>query len=208
MYKHCHIFFTSLILAAIVSAPATAAIVPVADQTTWRTETGPYFQVDFELFTGPVTSEYPGLAFSDFDNGSPTSVAQYPYEGANCLFTSGNESGGGGGWAADFYTPTRGVAMWVGDLQFPGTIIVLYDAAHMVLATFDLLDSGNGNGPAVYGFNAYLSDSPDIARIEISINSDDAVWFDDVQFGFGTVTAVPDGSDQPTTWSNVKGLYR
>jgi hypothetical protein len=201
--------FLALPLLLAAAAPrAHAAITVVADQDTWRSAVGASSQVDFESFVGPVTTEYPGLVFADFADGSPTSVTIYPYEGLNCLFTQGSAGGGGGGWAADFDLPTRGVAMWVGDLQFPGTTIVIYDAAHEILASYDLFTSGNGNGPAVYGFNAYLSDAADIARIEIVINADDAVWFDNVQFGTPAVSAVPDDAGELATWGQVKGLFR
>lgn len=201
-------FVSVLFVLAIAAPQARATIVPVADEPTWQAEVGANSQVDFESFTGPVTSEYAGLVFSDFNEGSPASVAQYPYEGDNCLFTRGSDSEGGGGWAADFDAPTRGFAMWSGDVQFLGSTISFYDTGHDILATFDLLESGTGNGPAVYGFNGYFSDAADIARVEITIEPSDAVWFDNVQFGAGAVSAVPDESADATTWGQLKSLFQ
>jgi len=199
----------ALLFILVVAVPvAHATVIAVPDQQTWRSDVGSSFQVDFDAFTGPVSNQYPGVVFSPFNDGSPSSIAQYPYEGNNSMFTSGVESGGGGGWAADFDTPTSGVAMWVGDVQFPGTMISFYDSAHQVLATFDLLESGTGNGPAVYGFNGYTSDSPDIARVEITINPSDAVWFDNVQFGIRTEASVPDRSAGRMSWGHVRSLFR
>jgi hypothetical protein len=193
---------------AIPHPRAHAAVIAVADEQTWRNDVGVSLQVDFEAFTGPVSTEYPGLVFAPFSDGSPASIAQYPYEGDNSMFTSQIESGGGGGWAADFDTPASGVAMWVGDVQFLGTTISFFDSAHENLGTFDLLESGSGNGPGLNGFNGYASDSPNIARIEITIDPSDAVWFDNVQFGAGSASSVPAPSAVRISWGQMKGLFR
>ncbi len=208
MTKICSRSIAVLFLLAIAVPKVGAAVVAVADEQTWRNDVGASLQIDFEAFTGPLSSEYPGLVFSPFGEGSPYSIAQYPYEGDNTLFSSLDNGGGGGGWAVDFDTPTNGLAVWVGDLQFLGTTISFYDTAHELLATFDLMESGTGNGPAVYGFNAYTSDSPNIARVEITIDSSDAVWFDNVQFGFGTTASAPEGSMVPTTWGRLRSRFR
>ena len=197
-----------LFLLAISVPGVQAAVVPVADEATWSSNVGASLLVDFEAFTGPVASEYSGLVFSPFNGGSPTAVDYYPYEGTNTMFTAQEVGWGGGGWAADFDTPTSGVAMWVGDLQFLGSTITFYDDAHEIIGFFDLLETGNGNGPTVYGFNAYISDSPNIARVEVTIDPSDAVWFDNVYFGVGGTASAPDGPAISTTWGRMKSSFR
>ena len=117
---------------------------------------------------------------------------------------------GGGGWAADLATGVQGFAFWTGDVEFPGTTVSFYDSESNLLGTFDLLDVGGGNGPFAYGFNGFLSDSADIARIEITVDPADAVWFDDVQFGAQPTASLPDDAPASSvlSWGGLKTSFR
>ena len=197
------------VLGSLLISIAQAAIVPVSDESTWRNALASQSEVDFEMFTGPVSGEYGGIVFSPFNDGSPNAVEMFSHSGGNSMFTV-EVPYGGGGWAADLATPAAGFAFWTGDLEFPGTTVSIYDSQSNLLGTFDLMDVGGGNGPYVYGFNGFVSDSADIARVEVTIDPADAVWFDDVQFGaLGTASVTDDTpASRVSSWGRLKAAFR
>ena len=178
-----------------------AAITVVTDESIWHDSIGSWKIADFEGFIGPIENRYTNLTFYDYNGGSPFSIEQFPYEGSNSMFTVFRPSGGGGGFAVDFGTPLNGVAFWAGDVQFVGTIISLYDSSKNLLGEYDLLNDGSGYGPEIYGFNGFISDNEDISRIELSIDSEDAVWFDNFQYN-----PVPIPSSIVLLFSGIMGL--
>jgi hypothetical protein len=161
---------------------AWGAITEVHDEATWQSIFPQINVADFEGFLAPVTNQYQGVTFSGFNGGSPATTEVFPFRGSNSMFTVEPYNAGGGGWAIDFHAPVKGFAFWAGDVQFLGSTICLLTSSHEEIDTFDILESGDGHGGFVYGFNGYISDNSDIARIELSINGTDAVWFDDVQY--------------------------
>ena len=136
-----------------------------------------------------------GVTFSDFNGGAPYATNVFPHEGVNSMFTVVPWNAGGGGWAVDFDTPIQSFAFWAGDVQFSGSTISIFDFANDLLGSYDLMGSGGGHGPSLYGFNGFLSDALDISRVELAINSADAVWFDNFQYS-PSQTPVP----EPTTF--------
>ena len=160
---------------------AWAVITEVNDEATWQSNFPQINVADFEGFLGSVTNQYQGVTFSGFNDGSPEAIKIVPFRGSNSMFTK-PWSVGGGGWAIDFHAPVNGVAFWAYDVQFPGSTICLLTSSNEVIDTFDILESGVGHDEYIYGFNGYISDKSDIARIELSINYIDAVCFDDVQY--------------------------
>lgn len=158
-----------------------AALTSISDETTWQSLAGSWRTVDFEGFLGPVTTQYPGVAFSDFNGGSPYTTDVAAYEGQNSMFTAIPMFGGGGGWRTEFAAPITGVAFWSLDVQFTGSIISIYNAAETLLGSYDLMGSGGGHGDSLWGFNGFISDSPDIKSVTLSIVDEDAVWFDNLQ---------------------------
>ena len=103
------------------------------------------------------------------------------------MFTVDPYNAGAGGWAATFNVPVQAVGFWSGDVQFPGSTIAIYNSANSLLGTYDLMGSGGGHGPYLYGFNGFVSDALDIARVEVAIDGRsgpvlDAVWFDNFQY--------------------------
>ncbi len=54
-----------------------------------------------------------------------------------------------------------------------------------------MLGTGGGHGPFLYGFNGFVSDDFDIARVEVAINGADAIWFDNFQYS-DAQTPVPE----------------
>lgn len=58
----------------------------------------------------------------------------------------------------------------------------------------------------MYGFNGFLSNSPDIKRVEIVIDPADAVWFDDAQFDGTSTSSVQEdeGLWRSVSWGSLK----
>lgn len=180
---------TALLLMA--TSNAQAALVSYSNENNWINATSNILLVDFEGVIGSVDTQYSGVTFSGFNGGNPHTRVQFPFNGTNSMFTvSGN--GGGGGWSSTFSSPVDGVSFWAGDVQFLGSTASLYDIANNLLGTFDIFSTGGGHGPFSYGFNGYISDTPNIARMDISIAGNDAVWFDNVQYSYGQTSSVPE----------------
>ena len=196
-----------LALCLFVTRPAGAGIVAIPDETAWIASLDVVSEVDFEAFTGPVSNEYPGIVFFPFNGGVPSAVEQFSHSGANSVFTVAPQEGGGG-WTAELDVPVRGFSLWTGDVEFNGTIITFYDSASNLLGSFDLLETGAGNGPLVYGFCGFMSDAADIARVELTIDSADAVWCDDVRFGLGETAGISSGGGFLTqNWGGLKRRF-
>ncbi len=168
----------------VVSSPSEAA---------WETAISDRQLVDFEGFGGPVGATYLalGVTFANHNSGVPIFWNDFVFEGVQAMFTRDNGSQGGGGFSTVFSSPQMGVAFWSGDVQFSGSTVSFYDSADSLLGTFDLFDSGTGHGATVYGFNGFISDTAEIARMDVAVGSTDAVNFDKLQFG---TTAVPEPS--------------
>jgi hypothetical protein len=185
-------------LALFISVSVShASVVAVNNESTWQATAVTWNLADFEGFLGPATNHYTGVTFSDFNGGSPFTIDQFPYQGINSTFTVFTHNAGGGGWAAEFDSPVKAVAFWSGDVEFSGSVVSLYDSASTLLGFFDLLASGGGNGPFVYGFNGFVSDSLNISKVTVAINSwqygsGDAIWFDNFQFASVPQASVPE----------------
>jgi hypothetical protein len=200
----------SVVAAALAIQVGTshATITSITDEATWQSMAGFWSTAGFEGFLGPVSTQYAGVSFGDFNGGSPYATAFFPYEGQNSMSTVYPYNGGGGGWAAAFNTPVQAVGFWSGDVQFSGSTISIFDSGNGLLGTYDLMGSGGGHGPYLYGFNGFVSNTLDIARVEVAIDGHsgpilDAVWFDNFQYspipapgaiwllGFGLTLMMP-----------------
>lgn len=193
------VFFLLLGILTMNVGQVRASVVSYTDQASWQAAIGTSSTADFEGFAGAIGNRYSGVTFQDFNGGSPFSINQFPYQGSNSLFSVFALNGGGGGWAADFDDPVKGVAFWSGDVEYPGSYVSVYNASRTLLATFDLLATGGGHGPFMYGFNGLLSSQYDIVRVEVSINhstgvAGDAVWFDNLQYSPQHTSAIPEPS--------------
>ncbi len=184
-----------LILNAAIWSPTLAVgdIVTSPSEAAWESSISDRQLVDFEGFGGPVAANYfnIGVTFADQNGGVPKFWSDFVYEGAQSMFTRDNGSDGGGGFSTIFSSPQMGVAFWSGDVQFSGSTVTFYDSGDLLLGTFDLFDSGTGHGASAYGFNGFVSDAADIARMDVAIAINDAVNFDKLQFG---VNPVPEPS--------------
>jgi len=176
-------FVLSMALLALATQSQTsfADITNITAESTWQATVGSWSIVDFESFLGPVNTQYPGVTFGDNNGGSPYATSIYPHEGDNSMFTVYPYNAGGGGWAVTFDSPVQGFAFWAMDVQYEGSTITIIDSEDNSFE-YDLLTSGGGHGPYSYGFNGFVSDALDIARVEVAINSADAIWFDDFQY--------------------------
>lgn len=173
---------------------SNATIITINNEAVWQTTVGSWRTADFEDFVGPANNQYTGVTFSGANGGSPYSTNIFPHEGNNSMFSVLPWNAGGGGWAASFDNPIQAFAFWSDDVQFVGSTVSIFDSSNDLLASYDLMGSGGGHGPYLYGFNGFVSDAFDIAHVEISINSTDAIWFDNFQYSSAN-TPVP----EPTT---------
>ena len=162
-------------------SPSEAALTSISNESTWQASAGSWSMVDFEGFLGPVTTQYPGVTFSGFNGGSPYTTTVGPYEGQNSMFTVTPMSAGGGGWTTEFASPINGVAFWSLDVQFVGSTVSVFNSANTLIGSYDLMESGGGHGPYLWGFNGFISDNPDIKRVTLSSVGTDAIWFDNFQ---------------------------
>jgi hypothetical protein len=177
------VFVLSMAVLALATQAQTsfADIINVTDEAIWLATVGSWSIVDFESFLGPVNTQYPGVTFGDFNGGSPYATDIFPHEGLNSMFTVYPWNAGGGGWTATFDSPVQGFAFWAGDVQFEDSTITIFDSENNSFE-YDLMTSGGGHGPYVYGFNGFVSDAFDISKVEVAINITDAIWFDDFQY--------------------------
>ncbi|HCO94265.1 MAG TPA: hypothetical protein DIU00_09985 [Phycisphaerales bacterium] len=167
---------------ATQASTSYASIMSVANEGTWQTTMGSWNTADFEDFWGPVNTQYAGVTFSGFNGGSPYTTTAFPYGGLNSVFTVVTMNAGGGGWTATFATPVQGFAFWSNDVQFSGSTISIWDSQSNLLGTYDLMNSGSGHRPYFYGFNGFVSNAFDIAKVEVAIDITDAIWFDNFQY--------------------------
>jgi hypothetical protein len=187
-----------LFIMLVSESPSEAALTSISNEITWQTSAVSWSTVDFEGFLGPVTTQYPGVVFSGFNGGSPYTTTVNAYEGQNSMFTAIPMYAGGCGWSTEFASPITGVAFWSLDVQFIGSTVSVFNSAGTLLGSYDLMGSGGGHGPFLWGFNGFISDKPDIKRITLSIVETDAIWFDNLQH---TPVPVP-----AAFWLLVTGL--
>lgn len=184
---------------------AGAEIVAISDETQWRNAAGTWIEENFNGFTGTLINQVSGLTFSSVHANRPVVTSQAPqgpipsppnlFHGAAC-FTCGN-----GQWTVDFAVPTSAAAFWSGGVQFSGSTVQFFNSSGQLLQSFDLLASGAGHGPASIGFNGYVSDSPNISRLTVTMNAGlaDWVWHDDFQWKPGAVQNGP----PPGKWTVI-----
>lgn len=177
----------TLILLTMVCSSTQASTLPVSNEPDWQNAVGTSKLIGFEEFLGSVTNQYPGVAFGEFNGGNPYSADIFPYKGTNSMFTVVPMNYGNGGWMATFATPVNAVAFWSQDVESAGSRVYLYDSSNYTIGDYELMGSGGGHGAFLYGFNGYISDSSNIAKIAVAISgpdliAGDAVWFDNFQY--------------------------
>jgi hypothetical protein len=173
---------------SLTSALAPGQIMTTTNEQAWRQAIGESAIASFDcLLPGTtVSTQYSSITFSGNAGGTPFVIVYdpgppfSPPTPPNCMITL-PFGHGGGGWAADFDPPVDGVGFWTFDLQeFPaGSWIVLRGPGNVELATLELTPFG----PAMWGFDGFISNLSPIARMEIAINLDDFVLFDSIQWG-------------------------
>ena len=196
MVRFCNLLVTSifiLIAASWLPRLAVGDVVTSPSEAAWESSISDRQLVDFEGFSGPVAANYfnIGVTFADHNGGVPKFWNDFVYQGVQSMLTRDNGSDGGGGFSTIFSSPQMGVAFWGGDVQFSGSTVRFFDSGNLLLGTFDLYESGIGHGASAYGFNGFVSDTANIARMDVAIAITDAVNFDKLQFG---VTPIPEPS--------------
>lgn len=175
-----HVVGTVFLICGCGLNTARATITVVEDEATWQAALPNRTLIDFDGFVGPVSNQFAGVTFSSVNGGSPQAEARVPGNSLpNELSVGDFDTGAGGGVAFTFDVPRSGVGFWYADSQFAGNAVDLYDIGGGLLASYEMAYPH----PAEWLFVGFLSTSRDIAQAVVTINGNDFVPLDDLQFG-------------------------
>lgn len=187
-------FAVAALLATALLATASAAhgaVATYASEAAWQSSVNAPRLIDFDdLVAGAtVSNQYAGVTFAPFKNGVPVVVAEpNPFSGLNTLKAEDPKFNGAGGGVSVGFAPATGFGIWYNDAQFANNIVTVYDAANVVLTTFELIFPH----PTEWQFVGFTSSSNNIARVDIAIPDEDRVTFDNVQLAAATVVPEPE----------------
>lgn len=165
-------------------------ITTLSSESAWTANCPSVTVAGFE-FEGVVSNQYAGATFSGSVYDPQTTTSSPPHSGARSMYVSQEWNYVAAPWDVTFNPPQQGFSLWTYGLQpneaWGDTFIEFYDADDNLLGSFGLGATGSGHGPAQWGFNGFISNSVNIARVSIvppqpwgAPSGGDAIWFDDL----------------------------
>jgi len=134
-----------------------------------------------------------GVDINPFNGGSPATLSDPQLFGFNALSAPNQVETvppgsffGGGGLEVVFAQPTSAVALYLGDVQFPGSTLTLLNAAGEVVTSFDLFGQLGPSG-FQWKFLGIVSTDKDISRLRLAFAWDDYITIDNLQFATSDV---------------------
>lgn len=164
---------------AILTSKGSAQITVYTSEAAWQSAMVSSTLIDFDAFTGPISTQYNGLTFTGQQAGNPRAEARGFFQTpSNVLVANNSGNGGGGGFSVAMTTPTYGVGMWFYDLTLSGNALIVRDANTIVLGSVSLPSGLTGQ----WTFIGVTSQAGPIRSSQVLYRSSDFVAVDDFQY--------------------------
>lgn len=182
------------------SAKATAGLVTYTNETDFLNVFSQTHFVNFDsdsvgtpIANGAIIDlqyQSEGLDFNTFNGGtlnaladsSPDNMGRFPAVSSPNQMRAVPHTQGGGGFELQLDQPASAVAMFLGDVEFPGSTLAAFDSNGQSLGTIDI-QGILGHSPAEWKFLGLVSTGAEIAQLQVSYAGNDYITVDNLRVG-------------------------